>query len=210
MVFKRKILVSVLTTFIICGVTLGFAYGLTTYNINSTFTNNSKSTDINGTKDNTNTVGSMILYVANTMIPPVMKNGLSQEIRSNISTSDSPNKSDKAVVNPNTNVAGPDEQSVDSKFQEIKNIPYNEQNMNCETKSKLFADYLIKNGGKGVNLVVIEHDSGKYSHEFVEWNGHYYDACNTKISYTMSKDDYLKQLQKIGFTGLIITTPYTG
>lgn len=204
---KRKILVSMLITFIICGVTLGFAYGLTTHNSN--FTNNSKSTQLNSKTGQNNTVGTMILYVATTMVPPIIKNGLQQEIKSNVSTGQDTDKTN-TIVNSNTNVAGPDEQSVDAKFQEIKNIPYNEANMNCETKSKLFADYLIKNGGEGVNLVVIEHNSGEYSHEFVEWNGHYYDACNTKISYTMSKDDYLKQLQQIGFTGVIITSPYTG
>lgn len=204
---KRKILVSMLTIFIIFGVTLGFAYGLTTHNSN--FTNNSKSTQLNGKTDQTNTVGSMIIYVATTMVPPIMKDGLQQQIRSNISTGQKTDKT-SSITSSNNNVAGPSEQSVDAKFQEIKNIPYNEEDMNCDTKSKLFADYLIKNGGKGVNLVVIEHDSGKYSHEFVEWNGHYYDACNTETSYTMSKDDYLKQLQKIGFTGVTITSPYTG
>ena len=100
-------------------------------------------------------------------------------------------------------------QMVQSKFNEIRNIPYNKQSMNCEVKSKLFAEYLYSHGGKQINLVVIEHDSGKYSHEFVEWNGHYYDTCNNnELSYTVSEQDYLQQLRQLGFTGLIITSPY--
>ena len=100
-------------------------------------------------------------------------------------------------------------QMVQSKFNEIQNIPYNEQSMNCEVKSKLFAEYLYSHGGKQINLVVIEHDDGNYSHEFVEWNSHYYDTCNNnELSYTLSEDDYLQQLHQLGFTGLMITSPY--
>lgn len=62
---------------------------------------------------------------------------------------------------------------------------------------------------KEINLVVIVDDTGKYSHEFVEWNGHYYDACNQReLSYTVSEDEYLQQLRQLGFTGLMITSPY--
>jgi hypothetical protein len=102
-----------------------------------------------------------------------------------------------------------DNRMVHSKFNEIQNIPYNEHSMNCEVKSKLFAEYLYSHGEKQVNLVVVEHSSGTYSHEFVEWNGHYYDTCNNnEQSYTVSEQDYLQQLRQLGFTGLIITSPY--
>ena len=50
--------------------------------------------------------------------------------------------------------------------------------MNCKNKSEMFAEYIIKMGGTDVYLVTILHSSGRYSHEFVEWNGHYYDPCN--------------------------------
>ena len=52
----------------------------------------------------------------------------------------------------NSNVSSstliPDETSVNAKFQEIRNIPYNEQSMNCTTKSNLFASYLQESGAK--------------------------------------------------------------
>jgi hypothetical protein len=40
--------------------------------------------------------------------------------------------------------------------------------MNCKNKSEMFADYLIQIGANNVYLVVIEHNSEKYSHEVVE------------------------------------------
>ena len=49
-------------------------------------------------------------------------------------------------------------QMIQSIFNEIRDIPYNIQSMNCEVKSKLFAEYLYSHGGKQINLVVIEHD----------------------------------------------------
>jgi hypothetical protein len=102
-----------------------------------------------------------------------------------------------------------DIQSVEKKFNEIKAIPYNEKNMNCKHKSELFADYLLEMGELDVHYVTIQHKSGKYTHEFVEWNGRFYDACNThEISYQQSKEDYLKELGKIGFTGLIVQSPH--
>jgi hypothetical protein len=102
-----------------------------------------------------------------------------------------------------------DMHSIEVKFNEIKNIPYNEKNMNCKHKSELFADYLLEMGESNIYIVTIQHGSGKYSHEFVEWNGRFYDACNThKMSYQLSKDDYLKELRKIGFNGVIVQSPH--
>jgi hypothetical protein len=113
--------------------------------------------------------------------------------------------------NINSNTLVPDETSVNAKFQEIRNIPYNEQSMNCNNKSNLFASYLKKNGAKNISIMIIVHNSGKYSHEFVDWNGRIYDACNSnELSYQVSKESYLKQLQKIGFTGVCFESPYVG
>jgi hypothetical protein len=129
-------------------------------------------------------------------------------ISKSTNNSNTPNNIDHKN-NSSTYHAGLNEQKVQSEFNKIRNIPYNEKSMNCEVKSKLFASYLYDNSGKQINLVVIEHDSGNYSHEFVEWNGHYYDACNNnELSYTLSERDYLQQLHQLGFTGLTITSPY--
>jgi hypothetical protein len=98
---------------------------------------------------------------------------------------------------------------INAKFHEIRNIPFNEVSMNCKNKSELFAAYLKENGAKDINIIVIVHDSTKYSHEFVEWNEHFYDTCNNQIlSYKMSKEAYLQYLQKIGFNGVTISSPY--
>ena len=102
-----------------------------------------------------------------------------------------------------------DEKVVQSKFQEIKDISYNQKSMNCKHKSEMFADYLIQIGAKNVYVVVIEHNSGKYSHEVVEWNGHIYDACNkNELSYKISKEEYLKKLNGIGFSGITVYYPH--
>ncbi|WP_048189978.1 hypothetical protein [Methanobacterium sp. SMA-27] len=102
-----------------------------------------------------------------------------------------------------------DEKAVQSKFQEIKDIPYNQKSMNCKNKSEMFADYLIQIGAKNIYVVVIEHKSRKYSHEVVEWNGHIYDACNNnELSYRISKDEYLKKLNGIGFNGITVYYPH--
>ena len=80
--------------------------------------------------------------------------------------------------------------------------------MDCKHKSELFADYLLEMGELDVHYVTIQHDSGKYSHEFVEWNGRFYDTCNTQeMSYQVSKEDYLKKLYKIGFNGVVVRSP---
>lgn len=107
------------------------------------------------------------------------------------------------------NENGPDENQVLIKFKEIQIIPYNEKTMNCRVKSELFADYLLENGGKEIYLVNIQHDTGGYCHEFVEWNGHYYDPCSTGLSYISSKESYMEKLHKLGFNGLTIKSPYT-
>ena len=108
----------------------------------------------------------------------------------------------------NTSTNGPDKQQVEIEFKKIQSIPYNVKTMNCADKSNLFAHYLYENGARQIDMVVIEHSSGKYSHEFVEWDGHYYDACNTGASHTEPESLYLTQLENIGFSGLTITSPY--
>ncbi len=94
------------------------------------------------------------------------------------------------------------------RFKEIKNMKYDEVNMNCKNKSELFADYLKSIGATDIYIVTVEHCSGTYSHEFVEWHGHYYDTCSSDTSYEIPKEDYSKKLYKLGFTGISVTSPY--
>ena len=101
------------------------------------------------------------------------------------------------------------ESDITLKFNEIKNIPYNERCMNCKHKSEMFAKYLKSMGAMEIYVVMVQHCSGSYSHEFVEWNGHYYDACCSDTSYEIPKEEYIKKLNKIGFTGVVVTSPYS-
>jgi hypothetical protein len=100
------------------------------------------------------------------------------------------------------------ESQVLMRFKEIKNMKYDEVNMNCKNKSELFADYLKSIGATDIYIVTVEHCSGTYSHEFVEWHGHYYDTCSSDTSYEIPKEDYSKKLYKLGFTGISVTSPY--
>lgn len=100
------------------------------------------------------------------------------------------------------------ESGVINRFKEIKTMEYDEVSMNCKNKSELFADYLKSIGATDIYIVTVEHCSGTYSHEFVEWNGRYYDTCSSDTSYELSKEEYTKKLYKIGFTGIIVTSPY--
>jgi hypothetical protein len=111
--------------------------------------------------------------------------------------------------NVNNIIVGPDVNSVNKEFMKIRNIPYNEKSMNCKNKSELFAAYLEENGAQNISIVTIVHSSGKYSHEFVEWKGHFYDMCNGQVlSYKLSKKAYLLKLANIGFTGITVESPY--
>jgi hypothetical protein len=100
------------------------------------------------------------------------------------------------------------ESQVLRRFKEIKDMEYDELNMNCKNKSELFADYLKSIGATDIYIVTVEHCSGTYSHEFVEWNGHYYDTCSSDTSYEIPKEEYSKKLYKLGFTGISVTSPY--
>lgn len=100
------------------------------------------------------------------------------------------------------------ESQVINRFNEIKTMKYNEVTMNCKNKSELFADYLKSIGATDIHIVTVEHCSGTYSHEFVEWNGRYYDTCSSETSYEIPKEEYTQKLYKIGFTGIIVTSPY--
>ncbi len=119
------------------------------------------------------------------------------------------NSVDEVAIDYNQHLSTLSSVEINTKFREIRNIPFNIVSMNCKNKSELFAAYLKENGAKDVNIVVIVHNSTRYSHEFVEWNEHFYDTCNNQIlSYKMSKEAYLQYLKKIGFNGMIISSPY--
>lgn len=98
---------------------------------------------------------------------------------------------------------------VQNEFDIIANTPYNEQSNNCNNKSEDFANYLVNNNASNVSLVEIEYKDGTYSHEFVEWNGLYYDPTNNPPYFGVNENEYLQALKKVGFTGNITIIPYT-
>ncbi len=96
-----------------------------------------------------------------------------------------------------------------NEFYIIANTPYNEQTNNCNNKSEDFANYLVNNNASNVSLVEIEYKDGSYSHEFVEWNGLYYDPTNNPPYFGVNENEYLQALKKVGFTGNITIIPYS-
>lgn len=132
-------------------------------------------------------------------------------VQSNLCADSVNNSITAASINPQANsiITGPDQNSVDKEFKVIQAIPYNEKSMNCKNKSELFAAYLKSNGAQDVGIVTMVYGSGQYAHEFVDWNGHFYDTCNSAVvSYKLSKDEYITFLEKIGFTGVTLESPY--
>lgn len=132
----------------------------------------------------------MILEIFTFMIP-------TDQLSSSAATYES--QSDTKIIN---------ESQVIRRFNEIKTIKYDEVNMNCKNKSELFAGYLKSIGATDIYIVTVKHGSGTYSHEFVEWNGHYYDTCSSDASYEIPMEEYSKKLYKLGFTGISVTSPY--
>ena len=56
--------------------------------------------------------------------------------------------------------------------------------------------------------MTIEHESGKYSHVAVLWNGEVYDATVTPPVYGISEDKYFDEIKKYGFNGLRFKVPF--
>ena len=199
-------LLGLLTFILISSFTVHTAYATSE---NKTINNNFTSLQVELT-DNVTYDGSALENMVMKIIEPVIQ--ISANTSYNwIGAENSKNSFSKQKNATNTyNLTSPtfNSNQAQAKFREIQSIPYNEKTMNCSTKSLLFANYLYENGGKQIKLVVIEHNSGNYSHEFVEWNGHYYDPCNTELSYTLSESAYLNQLHQLGFNGLMEVSPY--
>lgn len=202
---KKFVIVLMISTLVFT-VTDEFVYATSEYqNPDTNLTYNMSLEMVNNIKDQSNVLETL----DNVWVKPIIQiqNTIGTGLifaQNNSNKGNNINKSNKTSSNSNLN-----EQEVNTEFQNIQSRPYNEKSMNCQVKSKLFAEYLYNSGAKQIDIVVIEHDTGDYSHEFVEWNGHYYDACNNnELSYKLSEQDYLEQLNQLGFTGLIITSPY--
>ncbi len=177
---------------------------------NKNINNNSKYFVINS--NNSNIVLSTGNKISNLYTQILSYSSLVTNISTTLNQNSSSEKFDSLsqTQNNSTNDSNAKESQIQEEFKKVQSIPYNEATMNCQVKSKIFADYLLKNGESGINLVIIEHDSGKYSHEFVEWNGHYYDPCNSELSYEKSEQTYIQELRNLGFDGPVFESPYLG
>jgi len=96
---------------------------------------------------------------------------------------------------------------VQSEFLRIQSIPYDIANYNCRNKSSDFGNFLLDHGASDISKIIIYHESNKYTHEFLLWNGKVFDPTNIN-GYNVDKEEYLAALQKIGFKGMRITSPY--
>ncbi|WP_414469041.1 hypothetical protein [Methanobacterium sp. ACI-7] len=94
-------------------------------------------------------------------------------------------------------------------FYKIAKRKYDTKNYNCKHKSEAFAEFLTKKRAQNVQIATIVHESGKYSHMVVVWEGNVYDPTSTPPFYSMPAEKYFSMIKKYGFNGLRVTTPYT-
>lgn len=123
-------------------------------------------------------------------------------------SSNTPMKSTK-LVKTSAKMISKDSEITES-FREIADLQYDQKKCNCKHKSEAFAGVLTKKGAKNVYLVTIGHKSGKYSHMVVSWEGKIYDATTVPCVYGMPEDKYFKKIEKYGFNGLRVKSPYLG
>lgn len=118
----------------------------------------------------------------------------------------------------------PDNPHIKRYFQKVARVPYKanyKSNVpkkptqfwkdnygDCDDKSTAFADYLNRTGAEDVKIVIILHDSNKYSHCAVIWKNHIFDAAAEPPVYNMNQTKYFKFLKKMGFN-LQITYTYS-
>lgn len=97
--------------------------------------------------------------------------------------------------------------AVLNNFTKISKYDYNENSMNCSTKSILFAKYLYSIGEKP-KIISIGSKSKSYGHVAVLWRGNVYDPTSTPAFYNEPRELYLEGIKKMGFDGLIVITDY--
>lgn len=119
----------------------------------------------------------------------------------------------------------PDNPQIKKYFKKVANVPYKanyKSNVpkkpsqfwkdnygDCDDKSTAFADYLNRTGAEDVKIVIIRHDSNKYSHCAVIWKNHIFDAAAEPPVYNMDPAKYFKFLKKRGFNlQITYTYPY--
>ncbi len=123
-----------------------------------------------------------------------------------------------------TDKINPDNPYIEKYFQKVVKVPYKanynsnapkkpaqfwkENYGDCDDKSAAFADYLDRMGAEDIKIVIILHDSKKYSHCAVIWKNHIFDATAEPPIYNIDPTKYFNYLKKTGFN-LQITYPYT-
>ena len=157
------------------------------------------------------------LYSINHQIPSVINENsnnspIQLETAKNIETEENA----KVAINP-------DNQDVKEYFQKVAEVPYKadytstkpkkpvefwkDNYGDCDDKSIAFADYLYVKGAQDVKIVIINHESNKYAHACVMWNGRIFDATSQPPLYNIDSDRYFNFLEKQGFK-LRVTYPY--
>lgn len=103
-----------------------------------------------------------------------------------------------------------DDLIINDSFYEIADEEYNEKSYNCKNKSEDFAGVLYQKDMKNIQLVTVSHESGKYSHMVVLWDGNIYDPTMTPPAFAMPEEKYFDLIEKYGFGGIIYKMPYKG
>lgn len=123
-----------------------------------------------------------------------------------------------------TDKINPDNPDIQKYFQKVAKVPYKanydtnapkkpaqfwkDNYGDCDDKSAAFADYLNRMGAEDIKIVIILHNSKKYSHCVVIWKNHVFDPTVEPPLYNMEQTKYFNYLKKMGFN-LQITYPYT-
>ncbi len=122
-----------------------------------------------------------------------------------------------------TDKINPDNPNIKKYFQKVAEVPYKSDDDSsvpkkpaqfwkdnygdCDDKSAAFADYLNRIGAEDIKIVIIRHNSKKYSHCVVMWKNHIFDATVEPPVYNMDPTEYFNCLKKKGLN-LQITYPY--
>jgi hypothetical protein len=93
---------------------------------------------------------------------------------------------------------GMDESELKTEFNRIASLPYSQ--CKCREKSDLLCDFIHQHDPYSkVRTISITHESGKYSHVFVEYEGVIFDPTCSPALYRQSWDKYNKNLDIWGF-----------
>src|ERR1700690_2307430 len=147
----KKFLIMLIASTILFTVTNELVYATSEYqNPNTNLTYDMHLELVNNITEQSNMLETLVSDWVNPIIQ--IQNNIGKDL---ISSQANSNKQSKVTHNNSSSKNNRlNKQMVNTEFHNIQSIPYNEKSMNCEVKSKLFAEYLYDNGAKQIDIVV--------------------------------------------------------